>query len=131
MPTLPPIKVATTGLVCVVEAINAEMTPREKMPLMPTLSPPPALILPPTTRLSLISTVLAEILPMFADGASMPLMSTTASPAVLFATYAYLPTTVMPLGTPDGSVSMPAPRGATGLEMSITLTNPAWSAAYA
>ena len=42
MPTLPPIKLATVGLVCVVEAIKAEMVPRLKMPDMPTLSPPPA-----------------------------------------------------------------------------------------
>jgi len=42
IPTLPPIKVATTGFVCVVEAMNAAMVPREKMPEMPTSRPPPA-----------------------------------------------------------------------------------------
>ena len=42
IPTFPPINVATAGLTCVVEAINAAIVPREKIPEMPTSSPPPA-----------------------------------------------------------------------------------------
>ena len=40
MPTLPPMKLAATGFVCVDEATYEEMVPREKMPEIPELIPP-------------------------------------------------------------------------------------------
>ena len=62
MPTLPPMNVATTGLTCVVEEMNAEIVPRENMPLKPTLRPPVAYISPP---LKIFSVTFKSLVRMF------------------------------------------------------------------